>query len=166
MLDDARSDLDSIQSLLKSDKSLASFLMNPVASAEKKKSIIKSLASEAEFNQFSANFLCLLVDKRRIDLVEDVCEAFEDIYCEVTDTEVATVTSAETLDNDQQFEIAKKLQKITGAKNIKLRPKVDESLISGIIVQYGKGGSKLMDMSVKGQLDKIEDQLLANAPSA
>merc|ERR1712174_117140 len=125
-----------------------------------------SIAKEASFNALSENFLCLLVDKQRIDGVTDICDSFENIYCEVTDTEVATVTSAAALDNDQQFEIAKKLQKLTGAKNIKLKPKVDDSLISGIIIQYGKGGSKLLDMSVKGQLDKIEAGLLANAPSA
>merc|ERR1712134_132109 len=84
-----------------------------------------ALAKEAEFNEFSTNFLCLLVDKQRITQVSDICDEFETIYCDVTDTEVATVTSAAALDNDQQFEIAKKLQSLTGAKNIKLKPKVD-----------------------------------------
>merc|ERR1712193_497695 len=142
VLDDVRSDMDSVSNLLKSDAKLAGFYA------------------------FSTNFLCLLVDKQRIDGVTDICDSFENIYCEVTDTEVATVTSAAALDNDQQFEIAKKLQKLTGAKNIKLKPKVDDSLISGIIIQYGKGGSKLLDMSAKGQLANIEAQLMSNAPSA
>merc|ERR1711904_159547 len=166
VLDDVRSDMDSVASLMKSDAKLASFLTNPVADGEKKKSIINSIAKEAEFNALSSNFLCLLVDKQRIAGITDICDSFETLYCEVTDTEVATVTSAAELDNDQQFEIAKKLQKLTGAKNIKLKPKVDSSLISGLIIQYGKGGSKLLDMSAKGQLAAIEAQLLANAPSA
>merc|ERR1712176_1559477 len=166
VLDDVRSDMDSVANLLKSDAKLAGFLTNPVADGDKKKSLISSIGKEAGFNAFSTNFLCLLVDKQRIDGITDICDSFESIYCEVTDTEVATVTSAAALDNDQQFEIAKKLQSLTGAKNIKLKPKVDASLISGIIIQYGKGGSKLLDMSIKGQLAKIEDQLLSNAPSA
>lgn len=166
VLDDVRSDIDSIQTLLKSEENLAGFLSNPVAKAEQKKKLIETIGKEAGFNPFSVNFLCLLVDKQRIDSVAQICEEFENLYCEVTDTEVATVTSAATLDNEQQFEIAKKLQNLTGAKNIKLRPKVDDSLISGIIIQYGKGGSKLLDMSVKGNLAKIEEELLSNAPSA
>mmetsp|Transcript_16761 Transcript_16761/g.34352 ORF Transcript_16761/g.34352 Transcript_16761/m.34352 type:complete len:223 (+) Transcript_16761:106-774(+) len=166
VLDDVRSDMDSVANLLKSDEKLASFLTNPVADSGKKKSLIAAISEEAGFNDFSSNFLCLLVDKQRIEGVSEICEEFEKIYCEVTDTEVATVTSAAALDNDQQFEIAKKLQKLTGAKNIKLKPKVDASLISGIIIQYGKGGSKLLDMSAKGQLANIEAQLLSNAPSA
>jgi len=166
VLDDVRSDMDSVANLLKSDEKIAAFLQNPVASSDKKKGLISAIAKEAGFNDFSVNFLSLLVDKQRITAVTDICDEFESIYCEVTDTEVATVTSAAALDNDQQFEIAKKLQSLTGAKNIKLKPKVDASLISGIIIQYGKGGSKLLDMSIKGQLAKIEDQLLSNAPSA
>lgn len=166
VLDDVRADMDSVAQLLKSDEKLNTFLTNPVAQQEKKKSLINAIAKEAEFNEFSTNFLCLLVDKQRITSVSEICDEFETIYCDVTDTEVATVTSAAALDNDQQFEIAKKLQSLTGAKNIKLKPKVDASLISGIIIQYGKGGSKLLDMSVRGQLDTIEAGLLANAPSA
>ena len=166
VLDDVRADMDSVQALIKAEKGLATFLTNPIADAGKKKDLIKSIAKEAEFNSFSTNFLCLLVDKQRIEGIYDICDEFENIYCEVTDTEVAIVTSAAALDNDQQFEIAKKLQKLTGAKNIKLKPKVDSSLISGLVIQYGKGGSKLLDMSAKGQLAAIEAQLLSQAPSA
>merc|ERR1712003_101518 len=149
VLDDVRSDMDSVANLLKSDAKLAGFLTNPVADGDKKKSLISSIGKEAGFNAFSTNFLCLLVDKQRIDGITDICDSFESIYCEVTD-----------------IEIAKKLQKLTGAKNIKLKPKVDASLISGMIIQYGKGGSKLLDLSAKGQLATIEAQLLSQAPSA
>ena len=166
VLDDVRADMDSVQALIKAEKGLATFLTNPIADAGKKKDLIKSIAKEAEFNSFSTNFLCLLVDKQRIEGIYDICDEFENIYCEVTNTEVAEVTSAATLDNDQQFEIAKKIQKLTGAKNVKLRPKVDPELISGIIIKYGKGGSKLLDMSTRGQLANIEASLLANAPTA
>jgi hypothetical protein len=75
--------------------------------------------------------------------------------------QVATVTSAVKLENEQQFLIAKKLQEMTGAKNIKLKPQVDESLIGGFVVAYGPGGSNFVDMSVKGQLDKISASMVA-----
>ena len=166
VLDDVRSDMDSVASLMKNDAKLSSFLTNPVADSDKKKELIGAIAKEGEFSALSSNFLCLLVDKQRIGGIADICDSFENIYCEVTDTEVATVTSAAALDNDQQFEIAKKLQKLTGAKNIKLKPKVDSSLISGLVIQYGKGGSKLLDMSARGQLARIEAQLISQAPSA
>lgn len=118
---------------------------------------------------------------------------------------MATVTSAVKLENEQQFQIAKKLQEITGAirlhpvrtahelgnftpegvgaweiraqwvkfmlnarrpslsnsgaKNIKLKPEVDASLIGGLIVQFGKDGSGFIDLSVKGAVEKITGSL-------
>ncbi len=70
--------------------------------------------------------------------------------------QVATLRSAVRLEQEQQFLIAKKLQELTGSKNIKLKPVIDESLIAGFIVEYG---SSQIDLSVKGQLDKITMEL-------
>lgn len=39
--------------------------------------------------------------------------------------QVAVVRSAVKLEQEQQFLIAKKLQELTGSKNIKLRPMID-----------------------------------------
>lgn len=69
---------------------------------------------------------------------------------------MATLRSAVKLEQEQQFLIAKKLQELTGSKNIKLKPVIDETLIAGFVVEYG---SSQIDLSVKGQLDKISAEL-------
>lgn len=48
--------------------------------------------------------------------------------------------------------IAKKLQELTGSKNIKLKPVIDQSLIAGFIVEYG---SCQIDLSIRGQIEKV-----------
>ena len=58
--------------------------------------------------------------------------------------QVATLRSAVKLEQEQQFLIAKKLQELTGSKNIKLKPVIDESLIAGFVVSYG---SSQIDLS-------------------
>ena len=65
------------------------------------------------------------------------------------------------LENEQQFAIAKKLQEMTGAKNIKLKPVVDAALLGGFVVQFGKDGSGMIDLSVKGQMAKLAAELSA-----
>ncbi|CAI6003820.1 unnamed protein product [Closterium sp. NIES-65] len=147
---------------------LANFLASPVASDEQKKAVIKSLAADSGFNAYTANFLNVLVDKKRMGIFKEIAAVFEELYCDITDTQVAIVTSAVKLENSQQALIAKKLQSMTGAKNIKLKNVVDSSLIAGFIVKYGKDGSQLIDMSVKGQLDRLAQQfdLSDNALSA
>ncbi len=71
--------------------------------------------------------------------------------------------SAVKLEQEQQFLIAKKLQELTGSKNIKLKPVIDDSLIAGFVVEYG---SSQIDLSVKGQLDKISSELQEAAMAA
>jgi F-type H+-transporting ATPase subunit delta len=70
------------------------------------------------------------------------------------------VTSAVKLENEQQFMIAKKIQEMTGAKNIKLKPEVDPSLLCGFVVKYGKDGSGFIDMSVQGQINTIKNEIV------
>jgi hypothetical protein len=50
------------------------------------------------------------------------------------------------LEQEQQFLIAKKLQELTGSKNIKLKPIIDQSLIAGFVVEYG---SSQIDLSIR-----------------
>jgi F-type H+-transporting ATPase subunit delta len=73
---------------------------------------------------------------------------------------VATLRSAVKLEQEQQFMIAKKLQELTGSKNIKLKPVIDQSLIAGFVVEYG---SSQIDLSIRGQIEKVAEQLTTAA---
>jgi F-type H+-transporting ATPase subunit delta len=135
-------------------------LSNPTINEEKKKELLKRIASESGFDKYTLNFLNLLVDQGRIEAIQEICDAFETRYCDLTETQVAVLRSAVKLEQEQQFLIAKKLQELTGSKNIKLKPVIDESLIAGFIVEWG---SSQIDLSVKGQLDKISGELVSSA---
>ena len=82
------------------------------------------------------------------------------LNCELTDTTVATLRSAVKLEQEQQFLIAKKLQELSGARNVKIVPVIDETLIAGFVVEWG---ASQIDLSVKGQLNKITNELMATA---
>ena len=144
------------QTLFRDSPDVKEFLTNPCVTAQKKKDLLKRLGAEAGLDPSTLNFLGLLVDNDRLVAADEVFVAFEKLYCGLTDTQVAVVRSAVKLEQEQQFLIAKKLQELTGSKNIKLKPEVDESLIAGFVVEYG---SSQVDLSVKGQLDKITNEL-------
>uniref|UniRef100_A0A7S0ICP6 Uncharacterized protein n=1 Tax=Micromonas pusilla TaxID=38833 RepID=A0A7S0ICP6_MICPS len=139
---------------------MSTFLANPTMEPKKKKDVLAKLGKEASFHPFTSNFLNLLVDKSRIGQLDAIAEEFEALYCASTDTQVATVTSAVKLENEQQFMIAKKIQEMTGAKNIKLKPEVDPSLLGGFVVTYGKDGSGYIDMSVAGQVRQLKNDIV------
>jgi hypothetical protein len=77
--------------------------------------------------------------------------------------QVATLRSAVKLEQEQQFLIAKKLQELTGSKNIKLKPIIDQSLIAGFVVEYG---SSQIDLSVRGQIEKVAEELTRSMATA
>ena len=76
--------------------------------------------------------------------------------------QVATIYSAVKLEQEQQFLVAKKLQELTGSKNIKLKTVIDESLIAGFSVDFG---SAQIDLSVKGQLEDVASDLVSGSAS-
>ena len=77
--------------------------------------------------------------------------------------QVATLRSAVKLEQEQQFLIAKKLQELTGSKNIKLKPVIDQSLIAGFVVEYG---SSQIDLSIRGQIEKVAEELTRSMATA
>lgn len=137
------------------DKQLYEFLISPVVKVENKKAVLKSLAEEASFHSYTVNLLYLMVDKRRTMLLKELVKEFEVIFNEMTDTQVAIVSSAVKIDTAQLALIAKKIQSLSGAKNVRMKNVIDSSVIAGFVVRYGKDGSRVIDMSVKGQMDRI-----------
>ncbi|GAX82559.1 hypothetical protein CEUSTIGMA_g9985.t1 [Chlamydomonas eustigma] len=155
-LEPVHADVDAVAALLKENQKLYELIANPVVDAEKKRSVLTKIGKEAGFHQYTMNFLNVLVQKDRLALLDEICESFEEQYCKLTDTQVAVVRSAVKLEQEQQFMIAKKLQELTGSKNIKLRPVIDQTLIAGFVVEYG---SSQIDLSIKNQIEKVAEQL-------
>jgi F-type H+-transporting ATPase subunit delta len=156
VLEQVHADVDAVAGLVKENKKLAELWFNPVVDSTKKKAVVAKISKEAGFQKYTTNFLNLLVEKDRVNLLNEICESFEEQYCVLTDTQVATLRSAVKLEQEQQFLIAKKLQELTGSKNIKLKPVIDQSLIAGFIVEYG---SCQIDLSIRGQIEKVADEL-------
>jgi F-type H+-transporting ATPase subunit b len=104
----------------------------------------------------------LLVDKRRIKHLANIVQEFDTIYYDVTGTQVATVTAASALSEEQLRMIANKLHTITGGHNVKIKSEVNEDLLAGFIVEYGKSGSQCLDLSLRGQLQQMEQSLNAS----
>lgn len=62
------------------------------------------------------------------------------------------IYSAAKLENKQIDLIARKMQRLTGFRNLKLENIIDPSLIAGFVISYDTDGSQVIDLSVKGQL--------------
>merc|ERR1712170_11247 len=155
-LEDIHSDLDILGASMKEENGLCDLMVNPLIPAEKKINLIDQISVKGSFNTVTTNFLKLLVDKGRIDCITEVFEAFEALYCQATNTQVAMVKSAVVLEEEEQFLIAKKIKELSQSKSVKIKPLIDESLIGGFVVEYG---SNQIDLSVRGALERVKKEL-------
>ncbi|KDP22880.1 hypothetical protein JCGZ_01954 [Jatropha curcas] len=157
-LDSTAADIEKIEKLF-SDPQVVDFFSNPTISVEKKREVVDEIAKSLALQPHTANFLNILIDAKRIDLAKEIVKEFELVYNKITDTELATVTSVVKLESQHLAQIAKQVQKLTGAKNVRIKTVIDPSLVAGFTVRFGSSGSKLIDLSVKKQLEEIAAQL-------
>ncbi|OWM65752.1 ATP synthase subunit delta, chloroplastic [Punica granatum] len=157
-LDSTSADMEKIEKVF-ADPLVHEFFSNPTVDLEKKRMVIDEIATSSALQPHTANFLNILVDAKRIDLIKDIVKDFETVYNKLTDTELAVVSSVVKLESQHLAQIAKQVQKLTGAKNVRIKTVIDPSLVAGFTIRYGNSGSKLIDMSVKKQLEDIAAQL-------
>ncbi|KAL8523494.1 hypothetical protein ACS0TY_013453 [Phlomoides rotata] len=143
-----------------SHEHLLNFFADPtIGDAAEKCEIVDEVAKPSELQPHVANFLNILVDMKRINLIGKIAKEFEVVYNKLTATELAIVTSVVQLESQHLAQLAKGVQRLTGAKNVRIKTVLDPSLLAGFTIRYGHSGSKLVDMSVKKQLEEIAAQL-------
>ncbi|XP_010543214.1 PREDICTED: ATP synthase subunit delta, chloroplastic [Tarenaya hassleriana] len=157
-LDTTSADVEKIEKVF-SDQQVVDFFANPTVDVEKKRQVLDEIVKSSSLQPHTANFLNILVDANRIEIVTEIVKEFEAVYNKLTDTELAVVSSVVKLEPPQLAQIAKQVQKLTGAKNVRVKTVIDPDLVAGFTIRYGNSGSKLIDMSVKKQLEDIAAQL-------
>ena len=155
LVDEITNDMNIISQLLTSSADLKAFLGNPLAKLESKKKVLKDILSD-QVSATTFTFLMVLVDRGRINVLETVVERYLELAYKLASVEVAQVVSALPLSADQQELLIKKLQKVTGASEVKLKLSIDVSLLGGFVV---KVGTQVIDASLLGQLRQISSYL-------
>lgn len=149
-------DISDLLKIFNENEELVNYLTNPLYSKAAKKKVLEELITSQFLSQNTTRFLMILVDRSRIDLVPAIAEKYLRKVYELAAIKIAQVTSATELNPDQEIELINQLKKRTGAKEIKLITSVDKNLLGGLTVQIG---STVIDISLKGQLRALADQL-------
>ncbi|MCR5176163.1 MAG: ATP synthase F1 subunit delta [Anaerovibrio sp.] len=136
---------------------LKGFLTNPQVQPQAKKDILSKLL-QGEISDLMFKFLLLLVDKRRIVLLEAINECYQELSNKARGIMIADVTSAFDLKSELKESLGRKLERVTG-KRIKLRMHNDPRIIGGVIVKIG---DKRIDGSVTGRLQALKAELMAS----
>jgi F-type H+-transporting ATPase subunit delta len=130
-------------------------LENPTVGTDQRKNLLNKIGDALSFDTSIRNFLGLLIERNRLDLLDEIISRYEGIFDEKSGVVRARVTSALELDSEQQRQVAAKLEQITG-KKVKMEVAVDASLIGGLVAQVG---STIYDGSIRQQLQAFKNSL-------
>ena len=150
-LRETKRDVGIVVKFLENSSDLKKFLGNPLIARTLKKNAIKDILGDL-ISANTLNFLLLLVDRNRINFLESIARKFFELYYKEESIAIVQITSAISLSDKQESRLVENLCSIIGVKTVQLALRVDDKLIGGFIVEYG---SKMIDLSIRGQFSKI-----------
>ncbi|MEA2014057.1 MAG: ATP synthase F1 subunit delta [Thermodesulfobacteriota bacterium] len=144
-------ELKGFSSMLKESRDLEEFFVNPVFGTSDKSAVIGKILDRFGMSTTTSNFLNLLVDKRRIDILEQIEECYQKYMDDVLNKVRVSVKTAFPLSNELSVKIKEQMEGLTG-KNVEMFIDEDPSLLGGVVIGVG---DTLYDGSVKSQLNNI-----------
>ena len=148
-------ELGRFSAILRENKGLNEFLANPIFGQPDKKAVVETLLQKAGISPLTANFLNLLVDKRRIGILSDIEGCYRELMDDALKKVRVTVKTAFPLTGELSARLQKGLEGLTG-KQVEMTVLDDQSLLGGIVVRIG---DTLYDGSIKTQLNRIRNLL-------
>jgi F-type H+-transporting ATPase subunit delta len=159
------SDLDKIEQgvedflqLYKSSEEIKYFIKNPTQDLKAQLEVVEKISKVMNFSTNLKNFICVLINKRRIFYVEKILQNFLKLLSIKRGEINASLISSRKLTNEEVQNISKELSESSGT-SINFKYSVDESLIGGLKIQLG---SLLIDSSIKNRLQKYQQLMIGN----
>jgi len=136
---------------------LRTFLASPAVSVEAKHAVIEKIMARLGASKIIRNFLFVIVDHRRTQLIPEVIAAFHQVIRHRQGVAEAEVSSTIELSAGQKKEIAATLARLTG-KKIETKYALDPALLGGAVVRIG---DTIYDGSLRSRLNQMRARLAA-----
>ncbi len=147
--------LTAIADLFVSTPEVIDALTNPLYPMDVREKVMTGMIGSMEVDSVMGNFLSLLVQKKRAEILPEIAEAYKTMVDEEKNISHGSVISAVELDDELRQNVQATLEKLTG-KKVELTANVDPSIIGGIIA---KVGDLVLDGSIKTQLAGLKDSI-------
>ena len=130
-------------------------LTNLLYPMELKEKVMAQSISELQSDQLMANFLNLVVQKKRADILPEIANEFQLLIDADQNISRGKVITASEISGGLQAKVQTTLENITGNKVI-LTAEIDPAIIGGIVA---KVGDLVMDGSIKTQLAGLNESI-------
>lgn len=157
-VEDILEDITFIHNTLDDSRELVNFLQSPIINFDDKTAVLDELFFD-KIQEATKLFVKLLARKDRINLLDQIAAAFLEEYKKYAGIITVEVYVAEQMTDEQQQKLHRKLEEKT-QKEVEMNVSIDKSLKGGMAVRID---DTVIDSTVKHQLEKLEESLLATA---
>ncbi|MFT5420210.1 MAG: F-type H+-transporting ATPase subunit delta [Candidatus Endobugula sp.] len=130
-------------------------LSSPTITSAEKAATLFELCGE-ELDKKVKNFVAIMAENKRLALLKEVQQLFEDFKAQQDKFSEITVSSAFTIDAAVEKALAEKLSEVLESE-VSLSTDIDKSLIGGVLIS---AGDMVIDGSVRGRLAKLAETLV------
>lgn len=154
-VDQYKNDLKDIVELMKSDAGFLQIINHPHISTARKKETFEELFKN-KIDTELLSFLFLLIDKGRINTLDEKLNEFEKIQLERNNEVIAKIKTVIPLDDEDRKNLIENLNKKYNKKII-LKEEIDKSIIGGVFVMVG---DEVIDGTIKLKLEEMRKIML------
>ncbi len=149
-------DMKSIANAISESSELAQMLSNPVVKSSDKKEVLSKIFKGITVNTNSV--IDALISNKRLTLLPEVAASYNNLFDQLRDSQVATVTTAAPLSKELEAKVLSKVKELTG-KEAEVENIIDESIIGGFILRVG---DIQYNASIANKLDKLKREFILN----
>jgi F-type H+-transporting ATPase subunit delta len=146
----AWSEMLQLAATIAADESIRALIGNPKVSARRLGELLLSIGGD-KFNEAGRNFIVLLAENGRIEILPEVSELFEQLKTQHEGVLGAKIASAFAMSDAQLKELVANLE-IKFKRKIEAKVSIDPELIGGVKVEIG---DEVLDASVRGKLEAM-----------
>jgi F-type H+-transporting ATPase subunit delta len=110
-----------------------------------------------EMSTSTRNFLKVLIDNGRVEILEDVVPRYEDLVEEYQGKVEVELTTAVELSDEMLDRLKSRLGEMLDGREVMLETSINPDLVGGAIFRVGE---RQVDASVRGQLQGLREEML------
>lgn len=154
-LEEVRDELEGFVASVEENEELRLFFYSEHIPEIQKRRAMDGLTEDLHLS--TRNFLKVLLDNDRAEMLGDVVRYYEDLVEEhLGRVEVEMVTAIE-LDDAALERVRERLEKILSGKEVILHDSVDPDILGGAVFKFD---GNLVNSSVRGQMDRLQEAML------
>jgi len=140
-----------------SSTELRNILASPAVSKAEKRGVAERISARLGAGKIVRNFLFVVIDHQRTQLLPDIFESFENVVRERQGVAEAEIFSPTALSEARKKELTQVLERLTG-KRVEAKFSLDAHLLGGAMVRVG---DTIYDGSLRKRLNALREQLAA-----